>query len=78
MGENRKYNITGSPPKEIKSFLEYGDRIEIPIHNLEHVLNEFDKDQYHFFAVVIHKGKASIQLSESIAKEALKQEVNND
>lgn len=74
MKENRKYNITGSTPKDIKSFLEYGDRVEIPIHNLERVLNEFDKDQFHFFAVVIHKGKASISYTESIAKEALKQQ----
>lgn len=74
MKENRKYNITGSTPKEIKSFLEYGDRVEIPIHNLEQVLNEFDKDQYNFLAVVIYNGKASIQLSDSIAEEALKQE----
>lgn len=74
MNENRKYNITGSTPKEIKSFLEYGDRVEIPIHNVEHVLNEFDKKQYHFFAIAVHNGKVSISYTETIAKEALKKE----
>jgi len=66
--ENRIQNINSATPSEIVQYLTYGDRIEIPLNNLEAVLKQLDQSKYTFIAVAVHNGKCSLMLSEIIEK----------